>query len=216
MVALSFSDSDLGGAGRGLAAGRRCPSCGSPALRDLRHPMSVDLWIDAVAAQARVILVRSSAATTGGATAATGWRRWRASAGIALALLPGECRDEDARLAALLDAAARGARRRCSPISARAGRTTCARCCGGWRGLRGAMTRRRGRRSALPRAGLLPARRRASSPLDGGERHAARPVVPILFYRSMLLADDDAPIDALAAALEAEGHRGRADLRRRA
>ena len=28
------------------------------ALRDLRHPMSVDLWIDSVAAHAKVILVR--------------------------------------------------------------------------------------------------------------------------------------------------------------
>ena len=33
----------------------------------------------------------------------------------------------------------------------------------------------------------------------------ATPVVPILFYRSMLLAADAAPIDALTAALRAKG-----------
>ena len=41
-----------------------------------------------------------------------------------------------------------------------------------------------------------------------------RPVVPILFYRSMLLAADVAPIDALCAALARQGHRAGADLRR--
>ena len=39
-----------------------------------------------------------SAATTGGATAATNSRHWRARKGIRLALLPGECREQDERL----------------------------------------------------------------------------------------------------------------------
>src|SRR5690606_17296165 len=59
IVALSFTDSDLAG----LAAAWRqdantLPSLRLAALRDLRHPMSVDLWIDSVARHAKVILVR--------------------------------------------------------------------------------------------------------------------------------------------------------------
>ena len=44
MVALSFSDSDLGGlAAAWKAFGDGAPSLRLAALRDLRHPMSVDL-----------------------------------------------------------------------------------------------------------------------------------------------------------------------------
>lgn len=55
----------------------------------------------------------------------------------------------------------------------------------------------------MPRAGLwLPGR--GVRPLAEA-RADGRTVVPILFYRSMLLANDHAPVTALAAALEAEG-----------
>ena len=75
------------------------PSVRLAHLRDLRHPMSVDLWIDRVGAHAKVIVVR----LLGGLD----WWKYgieRLSAlarerGIALAVLPGEDRD-DARLAA--------------------------------------------------------------------------------------------------------------------
>jgi cobaltochelatase CobN len=36
----------------------------------------------------------------------------------------------------------------------------------------------------------------------------ARPVVTVLYYRSMLLANDHAPVDALVAALDGEGIEG--------
>src|SRR5258708_17435696 len=97
---LSFADSDL----TGLAAAWEAESTALPSvrlthLRDLRHPMSVDLWIERVGAQAKVIVVR----LLGGLD----WWKYgieRLSAlarerGIALAVLPGEDRD-DARLAA--------------------------------------------------------------------------------------------------------------------
>ena len=115
MVALSFTDSDLSG----LAAAWRAEAGAVPdmrlaALRDLSHPMSVDLWIDKVASHARIILVR----ILGGYD----WWRYgcdRLSAmarerGIKLALLPGECRDRDERLIAhstLPEARARSAAR---------------------------------------------------------------------------------------------------------
>src|SRR5919201_4384139 len=59
MVVLSFADSDLAGLAAAWAVERDAlPSLRLAHLRDLRHPMSVDLWIDSVAQHARVILVR--------------------------------------------------------------------------------------------------------------------------------------------------------------
>ena len=100
IVVLSFADSDLASLAAAWEAERTVlPSVRLALLRDLRHPMSVDLWIDRVAAHARVIVVR----LLGGLD----WWRYgieRLSAlararAIKLAVLPGEDRD-DARLAA--------------------------------------------------------------------------------------------------------------------
>src|SRR5215467_4598506 len=56
---LSFADSDLAGLAAAWAMERDAlPSVRLAHLRDLRHPMSVDLWIERVAAHAKVILVR--------------------------------------------------------------------------------------------------------------------------------------------------------------
>src|ERR1700749_4442715 len=100
IVLLSFADSDLSGLAAAWAAERHSlPSVRLAHLRDLRHPMSVDLWIERVGAHAKVIVVR----LLGGLD----WWKYgieRLSAparrrGIALAVLPGEDRD-DARLTA--------------------------------------------------------------------------------------------------------------------
>src|SRR5580692_3644892 len=100
IVVLSFADSDLAGLAAAWRAERAAlPSVRLAHLRDLRHPMSVDLWIDRVASHAKVIVLR----LLGGAD----WWKYgieRLSAlarerGIALAVLPGEDRD-DSRLAA--------------------------------------------------------------------------------------------------------------------
>src|ERR1700723_3030058 len=59
IAVLSFADSDLAGLATAWAAERDLlPSIRFAHLRDLRHPMSVDLWIDRVGAHAKVILVR--------------------------------------------------------------------------------------------------------------------------------------------------------------
>src|SRR6201997_3292773 len=101
---LSFADSDLAGLAAAWQIERQIepnvlPSVRLAHLRDLRHPMSVDLWIDRVGARAKVILVR----LLGGVEFwKYGIERLSAVArerGIALAVLPGEDRD-DARLAA--------------------------------------------------------------------------------------------------------------------
>ena len=99
VLVLSFADSDLAALAAAWTMERDAlPGVRLAHLRDLRHPMSVDLWIDKVAAHARVILVR----LLGGLD----WWRYGAERlaalarerGIALALLPGEDRD-DPRLA---------------------------------------------------------------------------------------------------------------------
>src|SRR5271168_5564063 len=59
IVVLSFADSDLAGIAAAWAMERDAlPSVRLAHLRDLRHPMSVDLWIERVGAHAKVILVR--------------------------------------------------------------------------------------------------------------------------------------------------------------
>src|ERR1700677_222323 len=204
IAVLSFADSDLAG----LAAAWEAERAGLPSvrlahLRDLRHPMSVDLWIDRVGTHAKVIVVR----LLGGLD----WWKYgieRLSAlaserKIALAVLPGEDRN-DARLTSAstlppeeLDALLRFFRE------------------GGRENLR-ALLRRLARHAGhdlelrepapLPRlAGYLPGEgavdlARLPATLDLG-----KPVVSIIFYRAMLLAADTAPIEALCAALAARG-----------
>ncbi len=204
IVVLSFADSDLTALAAAWEVERASlPSVRLAHLRDLRHPMSVDLWIDRVGAHAKVIVVR----LLGGLD----WWKYgidRLSAlargrGIALAVLPGEDRD-DVRLAAAstlpaqeLDALLRFFRE------------------GGRDNLRALLRRlahHAGRDLELrepqpvPRlAGYLPGEGAVDIERLAASLQAGHPVVPIVFYRALLLADDTAPVDALCAALAARG-----------
>src|ERR1700751_5282924 len=101
IAVLSFAESDLAGLAAASAMEKEAlPGVRLTQLSDLRHPLWIDLWIDRVGRHAKVVLVR----LLGGLDF---WRygidRLTAVArerGIALALLPGEDRD-DARLADL-------------------------------------------------------------------------------------------------------------------
>lgn len=99
MAALSFSDSDL----TALAGAwdPALPELRLTALRDLRHPMSVDLWMDRVGAGARVVLVRLLGGHDWWAYGCARLAEAARASGAALALLPGECREDDPRLAEL-------------------------------------------------------------------------------------------------------------------
>ena len=99
IVFLSFTDTDLAAVARAHAAEPGLPSLRLAKLAQLRHPMSVDLYVDAVIARAKVCVIRC----LGGLDY---WRYGieRASAaaranGVALAVLPGDDRP-DPRLAA--------------------------------------------------------------------------------------------------------------------
>jgi len=260
IVALSFTDSDLAG----LAAAWKqdaetLPSMRLAALRDLRHPMSVDLWIDSTASRAKVILVRILG----------GYDWWRYGCdrlstmcrekGIHLALLPGESHDEDQRLIECSTLP----RERLDELLAYFRE-------GGPENMRGLVRRLAGFAGGqdmaaapvvVPKAGFYqpgegvverfasspPLLSCRTSPPQGGRSFAsshspdpdpaehdpstkllvsppegemsgrteggvaeradnqATPIIPILFYRSMLLAADVAPIDALVEALRGHG-----------
>jgi cobaltochelatase CobN len=204
IAVLSFADSDLTALAAAWEAERASlPSVRLAHLRDLRHPMSVDLWIERLGAHAKVIVVR----LLGGLD----WWKYgieRLSAlarerGIALAVLPGEDRD-DARLAAAstlpaqeLDALLRYFRE------------------GGRDNLR-ALLRRLAHHAghdlalceprSVPRlAGYLPGEGAVDLERLMASLQAGHPVIPIVFYRALLLAGDTAPIDALCTAVAARG-----------
>ncbi|MER9562233.1 cobaltochelatase subunit CobN [Mesorhizobium sp. M0571] len=251
VVALSFTDSDLAGlAAAWKADADRLPSMRLAALRDLRHPMSVDLWIDSVARHAKVILVRILG----------GYEWWRygcdqlastaRARGIKLALLPGECRDEDLRLIecstlpreeldGLLDYFREGGPANMTALVQRLARLAGQDAAvaepvsvpkvGHYQPglgvvqrdvplpLEGRVRPQAGGRVLSEACQHFEARQQKASstsattppgpaghpPLEGEGEVA--PVIPILFYRSMLLAADVAPIDALFEALTARG-----------
>ncbi|MBN9245399.1 MAG: cobaltochelatase subunit CobN [Mesorhizobium sp.] len=242
MVALSFTDSDLAGlAAAWKAEAGALPSMRLAALRDLRHPMSVDLWLDSVAAHAKIILVRILGGHDWWPYGCDRLAALAREKNIKLALLPGEDRDADARLAeasTLQPAELLAYFRQGGPDNMKALVRRMA-------GLAGHDVEVAAPAEA-PKAGYyepgmevisLPLERRVAAERSGGviaaalqHRKAAAekvsgveippsaafggtspstgeesPVVPILFYRSMLLAADAAPIDALTQALRDKG-----------
>jgi cobaltochelatase CobN len=237
VVVLSFTDSDLGALARAQQAEPELPSLRLANLRDLRHPMSVDLWIDGVAVHARIVVVR----LLGGLD----WWRYgvdRLSAearakGFALTVLPGEDRD-DPRLAeaSTLPASELEALlayfRAGGPANMRALLRRLAGHAG--RAMQAAppqpvplageyewnispfphnlILRRSadGRASKDAEAGGAscdhPSRLAALAPQDEGEPgEGTAPAIPVIFYRSMGLAGDTAPVDALCDALAVRG-----------
>jgi cobaltochelatase CobN len=204
LVVLSFANSDLSGLAAAWALERQAlPSVRLVHLGDLRHPMSVDLWIDQVAIRAKVILVR----LIGGLD----WWRYgveRLSAlarthAIALALLPGEDRD-DPRLA------------EASTLPAGELDTLLLFFREGGRENLRALLRRLARHAGLDLnsaeptpllrlAGYLPDRGAVNIERLVSSLTPGRPVVPIIFYRALLLAADTAAVDALCEALSARG-----------
>ncbi|ODS01099.1 cobalt chelatase [Methyloceanibacter methanicus] len=212
IVILSFTDSDLAGLVAAYAEERDClPSVRLARLRDLRHPMSTDLWIVTVAQHAKVIVVR----LLGGLD----WWRYgveRLAAvarerGIALAVLPGEDRDDtrlfeqstldEPELKTLLAYFREG-----GPANLRALLRRLARL--------GGTELHAPAPQAFPRMGVYcpgegVVALEAFLAGDHTDADDARDLatVPILFYRAALLAADTGPIDVLYTALSRRGLR---------
>ncbi len=204
ILVLSFADSDLAGLAAAYAAGKDAlPSLRLAHLRDLRHPMSIDLWIDKCARHAKVIVVR----LLGGLD----WWRYGVEAlsamaraqGIALAVLPGEDRDDQRlaeastlppdELASLLAYFREGGRENLRALLTRLA-------------VHAGVSLPVSAPEPLPRMGLyLPSLGAISLDRLAATLTPGRAVVPILFYRSALLAADTAPIDMLCEALGSRG-----------
>ena len=204
IVVLSFADSDLAGLAAAYETEKdHLPSLRLGHLRDLRHPMSTDLWVDTVARHAKVIVVR----LLGGLD----WWRYGVETlsaiarenGVALAVLPGEDRD-DARLfgastlpteelQTLLRYFREGGRQNLQGLLRRLARHA------------GAEIETPEPRKVPRMAGYGPGK--GAIPLHAlrDETATGLPIVPVIFYRSALLAADTAPIDGLCEALAARG-----------
>lgn len=199
LVVLSFSDSDLGALARGWHDTPGLPAMRALNLTTLRHPLSVDVYMEEVLAHARAVMVR----LIGGAGY---WSYGLASLqdlarrkGIALAVLPADGRPDPtlaaastvpdavrARLIRLMDQGGARAAASALAVLARAGGLAAPDLPDppplpdfGWYD---------------PDFGTLPDRPPATAP-----------EVLVPFYRSHLTAADTAPVDALIRALRAAG-----------
>ncbi len=195
---LSFSDSDLGVVA--AAAGRRPANAMSLRLANLgklKHPYSVDLYVEKAASQARFVLVRLLGGLDYWRYGVEEFFRAARARNFALAIVPGDAMDDprldaastvpgaDLRhihaafqhggtehIAALLDF-----------IESRAGTPVA------WHGPPAPAT--------IPAAGHFESGCRRLEPAKG---HAL-----IVFYRSFMVAGDTVPVGALADALAARG-----------
>ena len=195
LVFLSFSDSDLAAAAFCWEAARGAlPSLRLVNLAKLRHPMSVDLYVEQVITRARCVMVRLLGGLDYWRYGAEEVAHAARAAGIPLALLPGDGRD-DARLATLSTVAEDVLTRLDGYFSG-----------GGPTNMRHALD------LAAHLAGLAPDLAAPPEPMPPHGVHAldvaempGRPLAIIVFYRAYLLAGDLAPIEALARALDAQG-----------
>ncbi len=204
VVVLSFADSDL--SALAAAAGDGDLTVRLASLRQLRHPLSVDLLIEKTVSKSRFVLVRCLG----------GLDYWRygieqlsekcCARGIALAVLPGDDRDDE-RLAGYGTVPPACARAILSYFHAGGGAENMRRLLAVAAGYLG----RDRPPSDLPPLPLPPlfALGANAAPMPWREALAAlpdRPFVPILVYRSAVSAGDTAMGEALAAALAARGH----------
>lgn len=195
IVLLSFSDTDLAATAAAWSRlGPNRPSLRLANLSRLKHPLSVDLYVDRVIASAKAVVVRLIGGLDYWRYGAEELSAACQRAGILLALLPGDGRP-DPRLSALSTANA--------ALLAELDGYLCE---GGLENTTSAL-------QCVARAAGL----NASAPLPlvpvppfgihdvPGVRRDGTPLAVLVFYRSHLLAADVAPIEALGAALDARG-----------
>jgi cobaltochelatase CobN len=210
LVMLSFTDSDLAGIARAYAAEPGLPSLRLAKMAKLRHPLSVDFYVERVVARAKIVVIRCLG----------GLDYWRYGVercaeaarahGVVLAVLPGDDRP-DSRLAAS------------STDPALADRLDAYFRAGGPENLRQMLRLLASRIGAdlpvepprpLPR-GFAWCPGCTTPPLDQAVAAAetaipladarAEPLALLLVYRSAVLGGDTAPFVALIAALRARG-----------
>ncbi|PPD41148.1 MAG: cobaltochelatase subunit CobN [Methylocystis sp.] len=194
IVFLSFSDSELRLVARLHAQDAALPSLRCASLVQLKHPYSVDLYLDTVARHAKLIVVRLLGGKDYWAYGVEQLEALARTHDIALAIVPGDT-VEDMRLT------------NASTLEAEALNRI-------WRFFQDSGPGNIG--AFLCYASTLagrPAQWRESVPVINAGRYAraclagdsGAPRATIVFYRSLYLADDAAPILALAEALHDRG-----------
>ncbi|MCU0903847.1 MAG: cobaltochelatase subunit CobN [Tabrizicola sp.] len=202
LVVLSFSDSDLGAFTAGYERMRRVGNAAHPTVRlaniiALKHPISVDTYVERTLSGAKAILVRLIGGEAywpyGLATLQDLARR----KGIALAILPADGRPDPRldELSTLPVSTLRRLQALCDEggaVAAQAALAQLALAAGLYAGpVIGDKT--------VPQMGFYDPDHGVSPPPAGPD-----PVL-VTFYRSYLTAGDTAPVDALIHALRAEG-----------
>ncbi len=200
LVVLSYSDSDLAAFAAGWRRGQSSlPSLRLANLAELRHPLSVDTYVERTLSQARGILVRLIGGESYWQYGLSALQQLAKHRGIVLAVLPADGRD-DTRLDAystLPVSTLRRLKALCDiggPVAAQAAIAQLALASGLYAGpVIGEMT--------VPEMGFYdPARGVIAAPAAG-----AKPLVLVTFYRSYITAADTGPVDALIAALRERG-----------
>ncbi|MDE3239783.1 MAG: cobaltochelatase subunit CobN [Paracoccaceae bacterium] len=202
LVVLSFSDSDLGafaaGWHRAKESGYPLPSLRLANLVGLRHPLSVDAYVERTLTEAKAVLVRLIGGEAYWSYGLTSLRDLAQRRGIAVAILPADGRDDLAldamstlpvstlrRLSALCDAG--------GAVAAQAALAQLSLAAGLYAGPVAGAKMLPDTGLYLPGAGVI-----LNPPADG-------PQVAVTFYRSYLTAADMGPVDALIAALAQAG-----------
>jgi cobaltochelatase CobN len=199
LVVLSFSDSDLGAFAAGWQRGRASlPTTRLANLVALRHPLSVDTYVENTLAGAKAILIRLIGGESYWAYGLAQVQDLARRRGIALAILPADGRP-DARLDALSTLPVSTLRRLSAlceaggAVAAQAALAQLALAAGLYAGpVIGD--------KSVPECGWYdPERGVVPGPVGDG------PMVAVTFYRSYLTSADTAPVDALIAALRSRG-----------
>lgn len=201
LVVLSYSDSDLAAFAAGWRRGRNnLPSLRLANLAELRHPLSVDTYIERTLSRARGILVRLIGGESYWSYGLAALQQLAKDRGIVLAVLPADGRD-DTRLDAYSTLPVSTLRRLkvlCDtggPVAAQAAIAQLALASGLYAGPVAGET-------TVPEMGFYdPARGVIAAPVGGG----GKPRALVAFYRSYLTAADTGPVDALIAALRNDG-----------
>jgi cobaltochelatase CobN len=206
LVVLSFSDSDLGAFAAGWQRGRdRLPSLRLANLVALRHPLSVDTYVEQTLSAAKGILIRLIGGESYWAYGLASVQDLCRRKGIALAVLPADGRP-DARLDAISTLPVGTLRRLATlcdaggAVAAQAALAQLSLAAGLYAGpVAGDKT--------VPDCGWYdPARGVIAGP-EGDGAEGAGPLVAITFYRSYLTAADTDPVDALITRARARGFR---------
>ncbi|MFG3591606.1 cobaltochelatase subunit CobN [Bradyrhizobium sp. RDI18] len=201
LVVLSFSDSDLAAFASGWRRGRAgLPSLRLANLAELRHPLSVDTYIERTLSHARGVLVRLIGSESYWSYGLSALHQLAKDRDIALAVLPADGRD-DPRLDALSTLPISTLRRLkalCDKGGATAAQASIAQlalAAGFYAGpVMGEIE--------IPEIGFYDPDCGAMAVQPSPDQ---RPRALVTFYRSYLTAADTAPVDALITALRQKG-----------